>query len=460
MRQRTKRFDGLRESLARLLGLVRAVCRHHRQRRGKRIGDVVLAEQRKVGARDERGAKESQLAGLGIDPSVGFLEQREFELVAGDVLDHAHHCLIVAIHNPGGFSVCVGEEARLVRVILVRARVTIQMVGAQIGKDADNRLEAGRVVQLKRRHLQRNPLRLLLSNCDLRKRRPDVTGLHCFQIETAQQMRDECGRRGLAVGAGDGDDARAFEKVERDLHLARDRNSMLAGKCERLGARREPGAGHQEPGVRQASEIVASDVDGDSLSAQLFRAAARLRRRGDVRRVDVVAVLSEKQRHCAAAASETDDGDLTLARHQVAWGHRSLSVLSPMNAASTPMIQKRTTTCASSQPLTSKWWCSGARLKTRCSRAYSIPYRRFLYLNTKRCRITDTISATNTPPTSSNRNSDLSRIETAASAPPSASEPVSPMKTSAGWVLYQRNPMHAPSSAAQKTVSSPEPRRK
>ena len=36
---------------------------------------------------------------------------------------------------------------------------------------------------------------------------------------------------------------------------------MLPGKCERLGGRRDTGAGHQEPGVRQASEIVASDVD-------------------------------------------------------------------------------------------------------------------------------------------------------------------------------------------------------
>ena len=40
------------------------------------------------------------------------------------------------------------------------------------------------------------------------------------------------------------------------------------------------------------------------------------------------------------------------------------------------------------------------------------------------------------------------KIANAASAPPSAIEPVSPMNTSAGQALYQRNPIAAPISAA------------
>ena len=39
-------------------------------------------------------------------------------------------------------------------------------------------------------------------------------------------------------------------------------------------------------------------------------------------------------------------------------------------------------------------------------------------------------------------------------APPSASDPTSPMKISAGCALYQRNPMEAPTMDPQKTVSS------
>ena len=40
------------------------------------------------------------------------------------------------------------------------------------------------------------------------------------------------------------------------------------------------------------------------------------------------------------------------------------------------------------------------------------------------------------------------------SAPPSASEPTSPMNTSAGYELNQRKPRLAPTSAPQNTVSS------
>src|SRR3954471_12842499 len=42
-------------------------------------------------------------------------------------------------------------------------------------------------------------------------------------------------------------------------------------------------------------------------------------------------------------------------------------------------------------------------------------------------------------------------------SPPSASEPVSPMKTSAGCELYHKKAMQPPISAPQITVSSPVP---
>ena len=45
----------------------------------------------------------------------------------------------------------------------------------------------------------------------------------------------------------------------------------------------------------------------------------------------------------------------------------------------------------------------------------------------------------------------------APSAPPIDSEPVSPMKTIAGGALNHRKPRPAPTSAAQRTASSPVP---
>ena len=51
------------------------------------------------------------------------------------------------------------------------------------------------------------------------------------------------------------------------------------------------------------------------------------------------------------------------------------------------------------------------------------------------------------------------RIATVPSAAPSASDPTSPMKISAGYELYQRNPSDAPTSEPQNTVSSADRRK-
>ncbi len=47
-------------------------------------------------------------------------------------------------------------------------------------------------------------------------------------------------------------------------------------------------------------------------------------------------------------------------------------------------------------------------------------------------------------------------VSTAAAArtPPIASDPVSPIKMSAGWELYQRNPTMAPTIAPQMSATS------
>ena len=50
-------------------------------------------------------------------------------------------------------------------------------------------------------------------------------------------------------------------------------------------------------------------------------------------------------------------------------------------------------------------------------------------------------------------------MESVPSAAPVDREPTSPIKTSAGAALNHRYPIHAPTQAAVKIVSSPEPGR-
>src|SRR6185295_16764694 len=67
---------------------------------------------------------------------------------------------------------------------------------------------------------------------------------------------------------------------------------------------------------------------------------------------------------------------------------------------------------------------------------------------------TEKASSTKTPPTITSSSSCLMRMATVPSAAPSASDPTSPMKISAGYELYQRNPSDAPTNAPQNTVNS------
>ena len=51
-------------------------------------------------------------------------------------------------------------------------------------------------------------------------------------------------------------------------------------------------------------------------------------------------------------------------------------------------------------------------------------------------------------------NSNLVKSAIEAIAPPSASEPVSPMNTLAGWALKTRKPSTAPTTATEKIATS------
>src|SRR5207342_277302 len=70
-------------------------------------------------------------------------------------------------------------------------------------------------------------------------------------------------------------------------------------------------------------------------------------------------------------------------------GHqRTFNVAKPTSTRITEMIQKRTITRGSGQPLSSKWWWMGAMRNTR------LP----VSLNEATWIITDSVSITNTPP--------------------------------------------------------------
>jgi phospho-N-acetylmuramoyl-pentapeptide-transferase len=75
-------------------------------------------------------------------------------------------------------------------------------------------------------------------------------------------------------------------------------------------------------------------------------------------------------------------------------------------------------------------------------------------LATGACTMTDSAMRTKRPPTSTSSSSVRLVMARPASAPPSASEPVSPMKILAGDAFHHRNPKQAPMIAAATTARS------
>ena len=83
-----------------------------------------------------------------------------------------------------------------------------------------------------------------------------------------------------------------------------------------------------------------------------------------------------------------------------------------------------------------------------------VPVSRLVALNQVTCSITESVSTTNSPPRMTSSSSVRVRIAKPASAPPSASEPVSPMKIAAGEAFHHRKPKQAPVIAAATTARS------
>src|SRR5690606_19893899 len=299
----------------------------------------------------------------------------------------------------------------------------------------------------------------------------DGAAVHVVEAEDAQadvaadagvaagagaDVADE-GRGGrLAVGAGDGDDLRPFvlgrgvHGAGEELDVAQDLDARSLGllprpvrlRVRQRHARREHQGG--EPAPVGGGEVRQRQPCG-------FGGGAA--RRPVVPQRDLGAAGDQRARGGEARTGQAEHGDrpafeATDRDHARAFPpYRSFKVARPSRASITAMIQKRITTVDSDHPSFSKWWWIGAMRNTR------LP----VSLNEVTWIITESVSSTKRPPITASTISCLVATATAPTAPPRASEPVSPMKILAGGALYQRKPRPAPIIAPQNTATSPTP---
>ena len=313
----------------------------HGERRGERVGHVVIPQQPQLVARQQLALTQSQPPRRRVVPAAGRPSQREQHPPPGCAARKLEGGRVVAVQHPNVARARVAEEQLLVVVVGIHRRVAVQVVRREVRQDADLRREVRAVVQLERRHFHRQPLVAIARHGDVRERPADVPGRLGREPRCAQQVRDERRRRRLAVRSGDGDAARPRprQRPKPEVDLRHHGDARLAGGRERRRIRGHAGRHHHARGRPDLGEVVAPDVDlhaGELAQLHGRGAAVRMVRR--IARVHVRPLSGEQLRGRDAALPQSHHRhDAPLPAPRVG-DHRTFSVASAIAAHNTPMM--------------------------------------------------------------------------------------------------------------------------
>jgi len=202
--------------------------------------------------------------------------------------------------------------------------------------------------------------------------RPDIARHRHSFAGPADQLAGEGGDRGFAVGAGHGQHfgvvaARGLQAAQRlgkqaqftghpQAQCARRlQNGGNVGRCESRALEHRPHVtAFNQRGIERAADK-AGRRHVPLQGGQLRRRSTRVRHR------HLRPAARAPARHGQAGRAQAQDQNVLVLQAV----HLSFRVDRPTRHSSMVMIQNRTTTCVSFQPLFSKWWCSGAIFRMR-----------------------------------------------------------------------------------------------
>lgn len=159
---------------------------------------------------------------------------------------------VIDADDGGSAGLHAGDQTFLYCRVVLDGAVAIEMIFADVEQDADARIERGTQIDLVRRHFDHmNPA--VARRLERQDRGADIAAHLNIMSGFSHQVRDQGGRRGLAVGAGDRDERRvgcmppplAAEQLDIADHLDASLACRQHGPV-RLGMRqRNAGRQHQ-----------------------------------------------------------------------------------------------------------------------------------------------------------------------------------------------------------------------
>ena len=171
-----------------------------------------------------------------------------------------------------------------------------------------------RVVELKGAQLQREPIGRVGRQGHVAQRPADVPRRLAAETRRFHHVRDERGRRGLPVGAGDADAPGASQGQEPDVHFGIALEPGRAGGLERRNAWRHARSHHHCGRPADPVEIVVAQLDGRTELPELRRPDIVCGPGGGVGRVDGKPLVPKQPRGRDPALPEPDHRHLATAR--------------------------------------------------------------------------------------------------------------------------------------------------
>jgi hypothetical protein len=287
------------------------------------------------------------------------------------------------------FSTCTPppeKNARLGQCVVVEPGVAVEVVVADVQHRRRVRIQTRRGFQLEARQFEHPDLRQGAAHRpgrpSARPARPERCCRRRRRATCRRRAQMACQRRrgGLAVGAGDRQHpcalaSRAARSPGEQLDLADNRD---AGGTACITTGRSPGAPVTGPAGRR---LRAAPHRTRPAKSRRLRAAAQQPLQTGRRGARIGHAHPRTLPHAQRAASHSRHVCQRLfmksrrgPEHRepkpvlpcvLCSSHRIFSVDSPNSTSRMVMIQKRTTTCVSFQPVCSKWWCRGAMRRMR-----------------------------------------------------------------------------------------------
>ena len=275
-------------------------ARERHRRGGHRVLHVVVAAQAELGDRQQRLLVPPQLAGAVRELGARAGAEADAAGAAAEVLDAE-----AERRDRDRLVGLAGEDLELGRAVGVEGAVAVQVVLGEVEQDGGLGREGQRVLELERGRLgdDRRPGRERARQRG--QRRADVAGHLHGQARLAVQVADQLDGRGLAVGAGDGDELVLAEQPPPGLVLAEHGDPALAGGRDHRRLLRHAGALDQAAGALELLQAVGGRVDGDAGGAQALGRLLRHRARVDAGHL--TPALAQRQRRGHARAGEADD---------------------------------------------------------------------------------------------------------------------------------------------------------